>query len=391
MIFRTAAAAALLALARAQRGGGGGNGGRGNNRPDMSDIDPCMNISDQTECEDVMDEQECGWGQLPPGLRQDGETMGCRSACFFIEEEADCTGVCRWGTPGGNGGGRGRRRLQRGGGGGGGGNGGNGGGQARCRPAFSGGREEVTTGLMLTTTFYTDENCTDKYEVGDDDGDRRRLQGGGRGGGPGGRGGGGGGGRGPGGRGPPNRRQGNRIFENPTMRMLPVVDDEMNPKCSADAQVDRNNNVYRMSKCSAPGVIDEETFEDAECTTLSRNEDNDVIVRTFTRGACVPLPQRMAGNNDRRRGGGGVGRRLSEEMMDDLFGDDYECDGEYETEGGMTMDNMFDWLGELMCDLDGDDEEEVDPCEGLGIFRCRQEDACTYSFQSGVCVWDDAP
>merc|ERR1719461_1421403 len=130
-----------------------------------------------------------------------------------------------------------------------------------CGPKME---KELKTGLPVTVTLYTDDECTEMLEIPEQ---RRRLvtekdfegkkpgsgmmKGSGRGemkkdmGG--------------------NDRQNKRVRENPTKRMIPVVDGLGNPKCSFDAGADRMRGRFRKTTCMQDNALAMTVYDDVLC------------------------------------------------------------------------------------------------------------------------------
>merc|ERR550517_828716 len=295
--------------------------------------------------------------------------------------------------------------------------------QERCMPVQTNNREPITTGIMLTMTIYTDQNCENMLEI-DGDNDRRLMRrllqedgegqgrggrnGGGNGGNQGGnngnnRGGDGenqgmdggrdgenqqGGGRRTGGgqRAGGNDRQRGRFPSNPVQRMLPVVDDDMNTKCSMDSRLDQENGVFRKIVCDQPGKLTESVYSDAMCTDMVES-DNDVTM-DFMYDTCQPLPQRRQANNEGRRNAGR--RRLADDENQRGWFERTACpEDEQDQSFDFTLESATDLLERLTCEeTDDDDQSQVNPCEGNE--DCENTDGCFLN-NTGYCIWRDAP
>jgi len=318
---------------------------------------------------------------------------------------------------------------------------------------------ETETGLEMMITFFTDDQCNDLLEIkeppsggkpggpgpGGKDG-RRLLDESSRGpGGDSGRGGPGGdsGRGGPGGKdsgfggkygkgtrgraGGGNERQKSRITQNPTLRMVPVIDEEGKANCaksgSRTSRPGGEADKYRAYTCADDNNIDVDLFEDADCTKAS---DDTPRIAAYKRGECIPLPQysRPEGMGPGHRGegegrgpggkgpgpGGKDGRRAETDtdfddddedkpdtkwgfkFGDKRFGRDFsECDSIKSLSGGENRwSSIDDFLDDLTCvDSENSDEEVNNPCEDLKYFDCKKTEDC--EMQNRVCVWTKAP
>jgi len=167
-------------------------------------------------------------------------------------------------------------------------------------------------------------------------------------------------------------RQRGRIQENPVMRMIPVVDDEGNTKCSFDARSDAMRGRFRRTTCKEDNTLEVTTYNDVLCTEES---EHGAAVRELVRGECQPLKIAEHDDGERRRlaEDEGIMGRISEKVC------------------GESNNSFTDLIQGLLCEEEGDDDEEQDnPCDGLDkAAKCKKQDSC--SWEKGTCVWENAP
>merc|ERR1719336_604947 len=190
-----------------------------------------------------------------------------------------------------------------------------------------------------------------------------------------------------------NPNQNKRIQENPVMRVIPVIDDEGEEKCSFDARGDQRSGVFRKTMCVEPNTIQDVLYTDMLC-----EEEADRETVPLVRGECMPLPmqgqamERRPGNGQGGRGQGGRGGQggpKGRRLMDKELGEDGapmapKCDGQFNQ--GWSWETLKDLWDELTCDTDeaeeGDDVDKDDedrmknPCRFLSKNECMTNDAC---------------
>merc|ERR1719336_3845012 len=156
-----------------------------------------------------------------------------------------------------------------------------------------------------------------------------------------------------------NPNQNRRIQENPVMRVIPVIDDEGEEKCSFDARGDQRSGVFRNTMCPTPNTIQDTLYTDMTC-----EEEADRETVPLVRGECMPLPmqgqpmerqQQRQGMGGDRRGPGQEGgrpdgrRRLADkEMGEDGAPKAPTCDGDFNQ--GWSWETLKDLWDELTCD-----------------------------------------
>lgn len=199
------------------------------------------------------------------------------------------------------------------------------------------------------------------------------------------------------------------------MRVIPVIDDDGESKCSFDARGDQRSGIFRQTMCVEPNTIQDVLYTDMAC-----EEEADRETIPLVRGECTPLP--MQGQPmERRPGPGGQGakggkggrdgrgergdgesgdgrRRLADkELGEDGAPKAPTCDGEFNQ--GWSWETLKDLWDELTCDTDeaeeGDDVDKNDedrpqnPCRFLSRNECVRNEQC--DMQQNVCVWNNAP
>merc|ERR1719461_2323728 len=175
-----------------------------------------------------------------------------------------------------------------------------------CGPKME---KQLKTGLPVTVTLYTDEECTEMLQIPEQ---RRRLvtekdfegkkpgsgmmKGSGRGemkkdmGG--------------------NDRQNKRVRENPTKRMIPVVDGLGNPKCSFDAGADRMRGRFRKTTCMQDNALAMTVYDDVLC-----EHESEMPGKILFRDECMPL-EKMEGGEKKDEGKGGKGGKDGRRLLE---------------------------------------------------------------------------
>merc|ERR1719195_1613687 len=105
-----------------------------------------------------------------------------------------------------------------------------------------------------------------------------------------------------------------RVRENPSMRVIPVIDGEGETKCSFDARSDREMGRFRQTVCTDDNVLGITTFDDVLC---SQKSEVPAAMPLIFRGKCteLPMPKREMKEGGTKGGEGkgrGSGRRLME-------------------------------------------------------------------------------
>jgi len=155
-----------------------------------------------------------------------------------------------------------------------------------------------------------------------------------------------------------------RVRENPSMRVIPVVDGEGQTKCSFDARSDREMGRFRETVCTDDNVLGVTTYDDVLC---SEKSDMPAAMPLIFRGKCMELPMRE--KKDMKEGGDRKGgRRLMEKytgqgkMGEDKEDEDDDEEGFFgelcsEEKGN---NSVTDLLKGLMCWEDEDEEDDMD-------------------------------
>merc|ERR1719336_305291 len=155
-----------------------------------------------------------------------------------------------------------------------------------------------------------------------------------------------------------NDRQYKRVRENPTKRMIPVVDGMGQPKCSFDAGADRMMGRFRKTTCMQDNALAMSVYDDVLC-----EHESQVPGKILFRDECMPLQKREGGEKkdegkgkgpkDGRRRlvkgegkgekmGSGKGGKMGEGkgMMEDMK--DNACNKE-------VNNSLMDWIKGMMC------------------------------------------
>jgi len=190
------------------------------------------------------------------------------------------------------------------------------------------------------------------------------------------------------------------------LRIIPVLDDEDEAKCSFDARGDQRSGIFRKTMCVEANTIQDTLYTDSRC-----EEEADRETVPIVRGECMPLPkqgqamERRPGpqgqggrpNQGGGKGGRGEGGRRRAEYDEDGAPKAPKCDGDFNQ--GWTWETLKDLWDELTCDSGEDDEGEdaseesedrpQNPCRFLSRNDCAKNDAC--DMQQNICVWNEAP
>merc|ERR1719411_383105 len=92
-----------------------------------------------------------------------------------------------------------------------------------------------------------------------------------------------------------NERQEKRVRENPATRVVPVVDDLGNAKCSFDARSDRMRGRFRQTTCVEDNVLAVTTYDDVLC---SMESETPAAMPLIFRNECTPVKKYDRGEKE---------------------------------------------------------------------------------------------